>query len=379
MSANRLGERLVAGGIVSREALGQALELQAVHGGRIGTCLVDVGALQLDDVARALAAHHGVPAALEHHFERAEPAVQSRLSAELAAELSVVPLAVVPGEPFIACAAMDPLSEDDTRELASALESGVIVAVAPQLRILYHLERAYGIERPNRFRRIARPRDPTEPPTPEEAEGRERRRYVQTLSEGSEVEAPSTLARIAVRRVHVPSTDVVETLPDVSDLDEALLAIRRATGRQRVGALVVAALEQGFGGAFDAGMLLTVRAATLMGWKGFVKGGDDRVVEAIAVPLDVPSSFAEPCLTATSHFGPPRGSSSEVDDRLWLAFGDAPPTEIGIHPVSVFGKLACVLYVQTHGEMPPAAAGGVAELGQGLAAALERLVKADER
>jgi hypothetical protein len=350
----------------------RALESQAIHGGRLGTNLIEQVAIGLDDMAEALARQHDMPAALQRHFDMADGAVQARIQPEIAAQWRAVPLGRIPGEvERIAVAVLDPLHDDALYELSDALGAEVIAAVAPQLRILYHLERSYGIARPNRFKRAMSSADPG---------GGERRGYVKTLSDAEEIEPPSSLARIAIRKLQVPHTTNidVEPEPDLANMDGALRAIRRTTGRSRVGAILVAALEQGFDRALSAGMILTVRGQLLLGWRGFARARDRAVIEAVALPLSAPSLFAQPCRTGLSVFGIPP-PPSDVDHRLWSLLDDNPPAEIGVHPVSVFGQLACVLYVQTPGEMPPATAAGVAELGQALCAALERLVRADQR
>ena len=353
----------------------RALRTQAVQGGRLGTNLIEQLALGLDEMAEALGRQHDMPAALQRHFDRADPAVQARLPPEIAAAWRAVPLGRLPSEgptERIAVAVMDPISDDALYELGDVLGAEVIAAVAPQLRVLYHLERVYGVERPNRFKRASA--------RPESDAGGERRGYVKTLSDPDIIETPSSLARIAVRRIQVATSSVeVEPEPDLARMEGALRAIRRSTSRTRVGAVLVSALEQGFGGALSAGMILTIRSGLLLGWRGFARGREPQVVEAVAVPRDAASVFAGPCAEGLSYFGPPAGGGSAVDRRLWAMLGDAPPAEVGVHPVTVFGKMACVIYVQTPGEMPPATAAGVAELGQALCAALERLVKADQR
>src|SRR6266545_4992398 len=120
MAAPRIGELLVHDGLITAEARERALRSQAVHGGRLGTNLIEQFALGLDDLAEGLARQHDMPAALDRHFSSADP------------------------------------------------------AIAPELRVLYHLERVYGIERANRFKRG--PRRPQEPEP-----GRERRGYVRTF------------------------------------------------------------------------------------------------------------------------------------------------------------------------------------------------------
>jgi hypothetical protein len=367
---------LLAGGLVSASALDRALESQAVHGARLGTNLIETGALKLDTLSEALARQQDLPAALERHFERSDPTVQQRVDAILAAQWRAVPLGLLPGaEGRVAVAVMDSLPPRALAELSGALGADVVQAIAPELRVRYQLERVYGVERPNRFKRMSGGQS-----QPGGA-GSERRGFIRTLRDFDSVEAPSSLARISVRRIEVPTTGkqtALEGAKKIDTVEGAARAIKRATGRVRVGELLVSALESGFDGVLSAGMLMTMRANLLFGWRGFARGQDPEVVEAVALPMDVPSIFSAPCRGSISYFGPPT-SQSEVDERLWSVLGTGRPEEIGVHPVTIFGRLACVIYVQTPGEMPPDVAAGVAELGQSLCGALERLVKAGRR
>ncbi|MFP2902952.1 hypothetical protein ACLEQD_42775, partial [Corallococcus sp. 4LFB] len=54
----RLGELLVKDGLVSAAAVEEALESQVVHGGRLGTNLVELGLLSEQDLAKALGRLH---------------------------------------------------------------------------------------------------------------------------------------------------------------------------------------------------------------------------------------------------------------------------------------------------------------------------------
>ena len=75
----RLGELLVAAGLLDADKLEQALRAQIVWGGRLGTNLVELGFIDLDELSRALGRLHGVPAALARHFEKADPVLQRRI------------------------------------------------------------------------------------------------------------------------------------------------------------------------------------------------------------------------------------------------------------------------------------------------------------
>ncbi|MFY1829349.1 hypothetical protein ACN47A_25755 [Myxococcus fulvus] len=54
----RLGEQLLKEGLVTAEGLEEALEAQVVHGGRLGTNLVELGLLSEQDLAKTLGALH---------------------------------------------------------------------------------------------------------------------------------------------------------------------------------------------------------------------------------------------------------------------------------------------------------------------------------
>src|SRR6185503_13776975 len=224
----RIGEHLVAEGFCSPAQIERALEAQAVHGGRLGTCLVEQYAIGLDDLGGALARQHDMPVALQRHFDQADPSIQKRLAPETAAQWRAVPLGRLPGDvERVAVAVLDPLGDDALYELNDALGADVVAAIAPQLRILYHLERVYGIERPNRFKRSSSPGSGSDP-------GHERRGAIRTLSDAeASGDVMSSLGRIAVRRIQVAPTAsaVVEPEPEIANLDGALRAIRRATGR----------------------------------------------------------------------------------------------------------------------------------------------------
>lgn len=152
----RLGEQLTAMELVSPDKLEQALRAQVVWGGRLGTNLVELGAIDLDDLSRALGQRHGVPAALARHFDKADPELQAKLPFEVAKQFSVVPLVRLSPE-RIAVVSIDPLRKDALEAIAAAYDidprDGIVYSVAAELRVLYHLERVYKIPRTSRYLR----------------------------------------------------------------------------------------------------------------------------------------------------------------------------------------------------------------------------------
>src|SRR3569623_1603042 len=105
---SRLGERLIAAGLLTHEQLEKALRAQVVCGGRLGTNLGELGCVDLDTLATALGAQHGLPPALGRHFDRADRGLQEDFPQALAAKYGVVPLLRIGDPTRIAIVSIDP-------------------------------------------------------------------------------------------------------------------------------------------------------------------------------------------------------------------------------------------------------------------------------
>jgi hypothetical protein len=163
----RLGELLVAAGVIGPAQLEEGLRAQVIHGARLGTNLVELGHVEIDQVAHALARRHQLPPAMRRHFERCDPELLARLPAGLAAIHLVVPIGfLTDGSERVMIACRDPLTPGALAELERAMQlpAGALVpAVCAELRILYFLERCYDVPRSNRFLRVRHSRpSPTE-------------------------------------------------------------------------------------------------------------------------------------------------------------------------------------------------------------------------
>lgn len=147
----------MAAGVLAPDQLDEGLRAQVLHGARLGTNLVEMGHVELDQVAVALARRHGMPPAMRRHFERCDPDVQERLPAALAARHLCVPVGFLAGDADrVMIAVRDPLPSAARHELEAALGLKVVPAICAELRVLYFLERVYGVGRPNRFLRVRR-------------------------------------------------------------------------------------------------------------------------------------------------------------------------------------------------------------------------------
>jgi hypothetical protein len=205
----------------------------------------------------------------------------------------------------------------------------------------------------------------TAEPVEDEAQARERRGYVRTIADTeSDADRQSLLGRIAIRKVAVGSAPRVMA---GATLGEATRAIRRSTGRDRVANLVIDTLER-FAPACEAAILLVIRGATAIGWKGFQRAGGG--LPEIAVPMDDVGLVPRAVELNVSL----RRASTELDpiDRLLLASLGRSDGDLVIMPIAIADQVMCVIAIATPDNAPIACAEPIAAAA---AAAFARLMR----
>ena len=424
---SRLGEQLIAAGLLSHEQLEQALRAQVVWGGRLGTNLVELGCIDLDTLATALGKQHGLPPALGKHFDRADRDLQEHFPQDLAIKYEVVPLLRFGDPPRIAVVSIDPLTADAREEIAEAfgIEADQIVpSIAAEMRVRYHLERVYDLTRSTRFLRSrgktippfplfdpnAMPFDIEEPtgpivepeppptskaPLPAQADdlaamidaaidnataqpepaGRERRSYIKLIvDEQTGPKDTQPLGRIGIRRVAVappptpPRTRAPTTTKTPMSITEATRAIRRAPDRDRAAELIIDTLQR-FAPVCDAAVLLVVRGDAAIAWKQF--GRDGSPPREIAVPLDqgglVPIAIDDGCTTRA-----PADVLVPIDMLLLRSLGGKIDGDLVVAPIPIAGRVLCLIAAvcEPGGEIAP-----VEAVASAAGAAFARLIR----
>jgi hypothetical protein len=139
----RLGEILVQSGACTREAVADALKNQVIFGGRLGTNLLDLGAVKEADLARALSRRHGVPTL--HGDLKLDPAAVALLKPEVADRYDVVPYVLQDRK--LALLVCDPNDLTMLDEVAFVTSKQVHAIVVPEARIWALLRDTYGLDR----------------------------------------------------------------------------------------------------------------------------------------------------------------------------------------------------------------------------------------
>ena len=165
----RLGDFLVQAGLVTEAQIQNACQVSNFAGGRLGTLLLERGAISEEDLGKALAAQHRceyIPWAILSEVPSSTVAV---LPARFALKNFAVPYEV--GNNFVKLALRDPSDLGVVDELFFVIGKRVLAGVAPEVRIHQALEKYYGKLRAPRFAiladKLSRPRG-SAPPLPAE-------------------------------------------------------------------------------------------------------------------------------------------------------------------------------------------------------------------
>jgi len=145
----KLGEALVKASLIAQEQLRLALERQVIFGGRIGTNLVELKVIREDDLVSFLSKFLKVPSVDPAVLVSIDKEITSCVSREIAEKYKAVPFRKDRNRLHVAL--LDPRSMAAVDELRFITGYDIIPYVTSELRLLYALEKYYGLERDLRY------------------------------------------------------------------------------------------------------------------------------------------------------------------------------------------------------------------------------------
>jgi hypothetical protein len=358
----KLGEILIQLGQITPEQLDAGLRAQGLAGGRLGTHLVELGFIGTDQLSLALSRQMGVPAALERHFSRADPAVLATLKASLAVRYLAVPLAASRGGAKQVVAAMaaplDMLTVDD---LSFALGARVEPMVAGEIVIARNIKRLYGVDVNIKTRRSlvmsaqtptpglvqAAVRAPTPTPAPMYASARTASAARSPAPVPSErttdmrrALAPSPAPALDLVSPRTPAQTRLPASGPAMSLEDAIHRLTLARHREQLADVVVDFMR----GYFGYGMFFLVRDGQARVWRGFAPGIQEAAIETIAFPVAMPSCFQLAHDLRTSFRGPAPAEGSKLQRQIWKYLHCEEPSEIAVVPVQVKNRVLNLVY-----------------------------------
>ena len=152
--SRRIGEELIARGLLDQAQLKQALESQLIRGGHLGTSLVELGFVEEAALGRTLSEVLGFPHAAAQVFDDIPRSILDLLPREFVHRRQVIPVGLERGSIHVAM--IRPCS---LANISTMTGYKVIPYVAPETRILSAMERYYGMPRRRRFVRARQDQD----------------------------------------------------------------------------------------------------------------------------------------------------------------------------------------------------------------------------
>lgn len=140
-SIPKLGQILIRNGWVEPQVVRRALNTQGALGDRLGTCLLETGAVGEDLLLKALSEQHGLPAAAAEDLREIPEDVIATLPAKVALDRKAVPFRSFGTKTHVAI--LDPRDLEGLDQIAFALGKRIQPHVATEPRLIQALARYY--------------------------------------------------------------------------------------------------------------------------------------------------------------------------------------------------------------------------------------------
>jgi hypothetical protein len=375
----KLGELMAEHGEIAAIDIEKTLASQAIHGGRFGTNLVDLGLVDLEQVGFYLALQLGVPMIHGEELLDAPPEVLEILTGRQCASYSVFPVALEGAT--LKLAMLDPHNEVAQRELSLLTRMRVVPGVTPELVLVRALEKRYGITRDKRFLRAPSEGETVHAETATSSAPQPVRKPAISLimpmvseeMEGElQLDAPPPVEQEEEEYI---DSDVTGrwTRPEVgvNDLEATIVALQQTHDREAVAKHLVDALRSGCGGC----VVFTVRGTmgVAQAANRTMLGHDE--LEQLALSL-TSSSLLEQAYNTRMAIRAWAGNDpmqQVIADHL----GWPDPGEACVAPITHQGQVVHLLCVQTEprARFSEAFVKEIGQLCDATEAAIDRLVR----
>ncbi|MGB8931340.1 MAG: hypothetical protein WCC48_08870 [Anaeromyxobacteraceae bacterium] len=320
----KLGEILIRRGACSPEAVAEALRNQVIFGGRLGTNLLELGAVREGDLARALGERHGLPTL--HGELKLDAAAVALLKPALADRYGVVPYLLQDRK--LALLVGDPNDLPMLDEVAFVTGRHVHPIVVPEARLWALLRGTYGLDR--QLRGLERPA-PAPTPLPD--------RPYDIVAEVTAIlrAGPGHVAPDHFVPLTVPPPAAAPA-PTPLSFQEALSRLAGVDDRHAIAGTVLRYART----KFKRTVLLTVQRGEARGWAGLGEQVDPQAVSRMRLKLDAPGVVSM-VVGARAHFlGPlPR---TDANVRLLKLLGGGVPSSCFLVPILALGRVVNVIY-----------------------------------
>ncbi|MEW6431054.1 MAG: hypothetical protein AB1730_06055 [Myxococcota bacterium] len=382
---SRLGELLLAEKLVTPEQVEEALETQVVHGGRLGTNLVELGFLKEADLARVLGRQHNLPYASGEMVP--DPQALALVDRQFYDDQDVLPMRI--DATRLTVAVLHPNQMKALEALAFKAGKRVVAVVIPEFRmnqLLRKHTKAFRPMRPidmNTLRPSKRRGDDQPRPVGGEDlinEDDFAKIYANAMAgaaeeevlEGQVVEDEAPVVTGAVLEAESAPHPSAPPEPEPSPLTfaEAQRLLQSSADREDIARTVLRFARS----KFRRALLLNVRGDLVTGWTGLGMRVSQRAVQRIGVSLREQNTL-KLVRDLRSHFVGPMKVTPGMDVFYTLLGGAYPATAV-LMPLLVRGKPVHLLYVdQGPKQLTPPDVGELLIVSQGVTRSYEALIR----
>jgi hypothetical protein len=333
---SRLGDILIGMGAASAAAVDEALDRQILFGGRLGTNLLELGAVQEDALAAALGRLHGCRAAAGPI--EVDEAALALLRPDRVDRLEAVP-ARIDGRRLEVLVA-DPVDLAKLDEVAFATGKVVQPVVVAESRLWDLLRRHYGLERHARGAPDVAPRlAAAAPAEPQAAAGEDlmgEEEFASLYAQAALAPGAAPHPTPAPRPAPAPGKAPAD-LPPLS-FDEAVAALAGVADRDEIARIVLRYAR----GRFRRVVLLAVHGELTEGWQGAGEGITPQRVARIRIRTSQPG-VVHTVVGSRAHV---LGPLARTDENIALlrALGRGAPKTSFAMPVLAREQVVNVLY-----------------------------------
>jgi len=354
--ALKLGDLLLKEGVITQAELEEALKYQVIFGGKLGTNLIEMGALEEEDITRALSRKFGLPVTDTDQIMKVPPEVIKLIPHEIAERYRVVPLGLEGRR--LTLAMTDPTDLKGLDEIA--FRTGFIIrpTVVAEVRMVHALEKYYVIERERRYIHaskkieVKKKRTPPPEPNPRE-EPANAASQPQAEPEGDwfceiETAAPPNEPEEAEELIELEEADIheeAEETPALETMGDEAAAERlvEALDRDDIFDVVLGTLAR----EFPRCAIFLVRGETALGWKCAVDREESPGFDQLQIPMNEPSVLKTVAETKSYYLGPiPR---APFNSMMLQEMGGTLPDAALMVPLMMMGRVVGILYADGKG------------------------------
>ena len=348
-SQRRLGECLLAEGLINSSQLDEAIEYQCIYGGKLGTSLIELGLIEEDQMAKVLSQQ------LRLHYINPEllmnvpPAVLNLVPDKIALKHQIVPYHKDGKKLYVAINNISNLKLID--ELSFQLGHIIIPLAIPEIRLMLALKKHYGMLLSPRYETLAgqlnRRNLAVKKITPKKDDSKieQTRERTEPLSMQEEKESEPPSWPLLGEEEYAGDEQIEDSyFSDAPEREEEkavdlLHILAAANERDDIARGIINYLKV----EFPVCALFMVRGETATGWLAAGQWSKRRF-DQLTVQL-TEYSVLNLVVTNRAHYLGPI-SATEQNRKIMDFFGSHPPQNCLAIPLMVQNRLVSILYVQ---------------------------------